>query len=98
LVDRRADWVVVVPVASVAVLVVPVVLVLVVPVVVPVQVVPVLLPGSPGPVHADAPPPASDATDASTATVVRWILIVREPPWLDALKTRLLARASRPTA
>ena len=88
----------VVPVESVVVALV--VLVLVVPLVVPVQVVPVLMPGSPGPVHAHATPPphASEATDASTATVLRWILIVREPPWLDALKTRLLGQTSRPTA
>ena len=72
-------------VALVPVLVVGVVVAVVV--VVPVLVVPVLVvalvlvvqpPGSPGPpvqAHATPPPPASDATDASTATVLRWILI-----------------------
>jgi hypothetical protein len=52
--------------------------VVVVPVAGPVQGVPVELPGSPGPpvhAHATPVPPASEKTDARTATELRWILI-----------------------
>jgi hypothetical protein len=61
----------VVPVGVVGSVVVPVVVVPVVAVV----VVPVGPPGKPEHAHATAPPPASEKTDARTATELRWILI-----------------------